>query len=115
MFQSFVITLREGIEAALIIGIVLGHLRKTGRESWSRIVYWALAISIAASLAGAFVLSRIEVNQEALEGWLNGAPRSPAGVLREARAVTPDQAAEAARRWAPAGTYLLTVKGKGPR
>ena len=70
MFQSFVITLREGIEAALIIGIVLGHLRKTGRESWSRIVYWALAVSLAASLAGAFILSRIEVNQEALEGWL---------------------------------------------
>ena len=70
MFQAFVITLREGIEAALIVGIVLGHLRKTGRESWSRIVYWALTLSIAASLAGAFVLSRIEVNQEALDGWL---------------------------------------------
>lgn len=70
MFQAFVITLREGIEAALIVGIVLGHLRKTGRESWSRIVYWALALSIAASLGGAFILSRIEVNQEALEGWL---------------------------------------------
>ena len=70
MFQAFVITLREGIEAALIVGIVLGHLRKTGRESWSRIVYWALTLSIAASLGGAFILSRIEVNQEALEGWL---------------------------------------------
>jgi FTR1 family protein len=70
MFQSFVITLREGVEAALIIGIVLSHLRKTGREAWGRIVYLALAAAVAASLVGAYVLSRVEINQEALEGWL---------------------------------------------
>jgi high-affinity iron transporter len=70
MFQSFVITLREGVEAALIIGIVLGHLRKTGRAAWAGIVYWGLAAALLASLAGAYVLSRMEVNQEALEGWL---------------------------------------------
>jgi FTR1 family protein len=70
MFQSFVITLREGVEAALIVGIVLGHLKRTGREAWGRIVYWALAAAILASLAGAYVLSRVEVDQEALEGYL---------------------------------------------
>jgi high-affinity iron transporter len=70
MFQSLVITLREGVEAALIVGIVLGYLRKTGRAAWNRVVYWALAIALAASLAGALALSRIEVNQEAFEGWL---------------------------------------------
>jgi len=70
MFQSFVITLREGVEAALIIGIVLGHLRKTGRAAWAGIVYWALAAAVLASLVGAWFLSRIELNQEALEGLL---------------------------------------------
>ena len=70
MLQSFVITLREGVEAALIVGIVLGHLRRTGREAWAGIVYWALAAAVLASLAGAYVVSRVEVNQEALEGWL---------------------------------------------
>jgi high-affinity iron transporter len=70
MFQSFVITLREGVEAALIIGIVLGHLRKTGREGWSRIVYWGLAAAVAASLVGAYALGRLQINQDALEGWL---------------------------------------------
>jgi FTR1 family protein len=70
MVQSFVITLREGVEAALIIGIVLSHLKKTGREAWARIVYWGLAAALLASLVGAIVLSRVEVNQEALEGWL---------------------------------------------
>ncbi len=70
MFQSFVITLREGVEAALIIGLVLGHLKKTGRENWGQIVYWALAAAIAASVAGAFILSQVELNQELVEGVL---------------------------------------------
>ncbi|MFB3920693.1 MAG: Fe-S-containing protein [Terriglobia bacterium] len=70
MFQSLVITLREGVEAALIVGIVLGHLKKTGREAWSRIVFWALGAAILASLAGAYAIHRLEVDQEALEGWL---------------------------------------------
>ena len=47
-----------------------------------------------------------------LEGWLNGTPRSPAEVLGEARTVTPEQAAAAARRWALAGTFLLTSKAR---
>ncbi len=70
MFQSLVITLREGVEAALIVGIVLGYLRKTGRAAWNRIVYWALAAALGASLVGALALSRVDVNQEAFEGWL---------------------------------------------
>jgi FTR1 family protein len=70
MFQSFVITLREGVEAALIIGIVLGHLRRSGRAAWAGVVYWGLAAALLASLAGGYVLSRVEVNQEAFEGWL---------------------------------------------
>jgi high-affinity iron transporter len=70
MLQSLVITLREGVEAALIIGIVLSHLKKTGREGWSRIVYWGLAVALAVSLAAAYVFRRLELNREALEGWL---------------------------------------------
>jgi FTR1 family protein len=70
MFQSLVITLREGVEAALIVGIILSHLKRTGREGWSRIVYWGLATAIAASLVGAYALNRLEVSRDVLEGWL---------------------------------------------
>lgn len=70
MFQALVITLREGVEAALILGIVLGYLKKTGREAWSRYVWWGLAAAIAASLAGAYVIHRFEVIEDAYEGWL---------------------------------------------
>jgi len=70
MFQSLVITLREGVEAALIIGIVLGCLKKTGREGWSRIVSWGVLAAVVASLAAAYLVHRLEVGEDAYEGWL---------------------------------------------
>ena len=70
MFQSLVITLREGVEAALIIGIVLGCLKKTGREGWSRVVAWGVLAAVVASLAAAYVVHRLEVGEDAYEGWL---------------------------------------------
>jgi high-affinity iron transporter len=50
MLPGFVLALREGLEAALIIGIVLGVLRKIGREALASTV-WLGALS-AAVLAG---------------------------------------------------------------
>ena len=38
MLQAFVITLREGVEAALIVGIVFAYLNKVGRPEWKRTV-----------------------------------------------------------------------------
>jgi high-affinity iron transporter len=70
MFQSLVITLREGVEAALIIGIVLAYLAKTGRQSWNRLVYLALASAIAASAVAGYFVHRFEVSEESYEGWL---------------------------------------------
>jgi FTR1 family protein len=70
MFQSLVITLREGVEGTLIVGIVLAYLAKTGRQTWSRIVWWSVAAAVAASLAAAYFVHRLEVNEDAYEGWL---------------------------------------------
>ncbi len=70
VFESLVITLREGVEAALIVGIVLTFLQKTGRRRAFRAVYWALAGAVAASLAAAYVVHRLELAEEAYEGWL---------------------------------------------
>lgn len=70
MLQSLVITLREGVEAALIIGIVLGYLRKTGRGAWNRIVYWGLFFAVLASLVAAYFVHRLQVAEETYEGWL---------------------------------------------
>ncbi len=72
MFQSLVIALREGVEAALIVGIVAGYLKKTGRSNWIRVVYWGLTAAIGASLALGYVLHRLQLNElgDAYEGWL---------------------------------------------
>lgn len=70
LFSSLVITLREGIEAALAIGIVLLYLRKTGRQRLAPAVWWGLGLAVLASIAGAWILDRIPVNGEILEGVL---------------------------------------------
>jgi high-affinity iron transporter len=55
MLASALITLREGLEAALIVGIVMGVLRKMGRADRSRPVWAgvlaAVAVSVVARLA----------------------------------------------------------------
>ena len=69
-FSSLVITLREGVEGALAVGIILLYLRKTGRIGLNAAVWWGLASAIVASLFGAVVLQRIAINQEIFEGIL---------------------------------------------
>lgn len=70
MIQSLVITLREGVEAALVIGIAIAYLTKSGRSSLVGRVYWALGAAVLASIVAAIVLQRITFNQEAYEGYV---------------------------------------------
>jgi high-affinity iron transporter len=57
MIASFVITFREALEAALIIGIVAAYLRKVGRKDMERYLFIGVAGAILASvLAGALFL-----------------------------------------------------------
>ncbi len=70
MFQSLVVTLREGVEAALIVGIVLGYLRKINREEWTRTVYWGVLAAALASLIAAYFVHRLQLGEDAYEGWL---------------------------------------------
>jgi high-affinity iron transporter len=70
MLQAFIITLREGVEASLIVGIVFAYLSKIGRPELKRTVFWALGSAIAASVAGAVVLARTQFNSDIFEGWV---------------------------------------------
>jgi len=70
MLQAFIITLREGVEAALIVGITLAYLAKIGRNDLRKSVYAALATAFAGSIAVAVVLSRLKWNQDIFEGWV---------------------------------------------
>jgi high-affinity iron transporter len=70
LFSSLVITLREGIEGALALAIVLLYLRKTGKTGLSSAVWTGLAAAVVASIAGSFFLERISISSEILEGIL---------------------------------------------
>src|SRR4051794_29001898 len=70
MLQAFIITLREGVEASLIVGIVFAYLTKIGRSELKRTVFWALGAAVAASVAGAVGLARTQWNSDVFEGWV---------------------------------------------
>jgi high-affinity iron transporter len=59
VLASSLITLREGLEAALIVGIVLGYLRKTGHLDRQASVWAGVASALLVSLAAALALNAI--------------------------------------------------------
>ena len=69
MLQAFVITLREGLEAFLIIAISLAYLRKTGRHQLVPAVHWGIALSVLVSIVAGILLQRAS-NQALWEGVL---------------------------------------------
>lgn len=69
MLQAFIVTLREGLEAFLIVAISIAYLKKTGRGSLLPAVYWGIGTSVAVSLAAAW-LFRQASNQALWEGIL---------------------------------------------
>ena len=72
LFNSFIIIVREGVEAILIIMAIVAYLIKTGHEDKVRTIYsgvfWAIVVSIALAvlLKGVFHISG--AGQEILEG-----------------------------------------------
>jgi high-affinity iron transporter len=70
MLEALVVTLREGVEAALIVGITLAYIAKIGRPDLRKAVYAALGAAAVASIAVAVLLSRLKLNQDIFEGWV---------------------------------------------
>jgi len=58
MLNAFVITLREGLEAFLIVAITLAYLRKTGRYRLVPAVYWGVVLSVVVSIIAGVLLAR---------------------------------------------------------
>ncbi len=69
MFPAFVITLREGLEAFLVVAISLAYLRKSGRRELVPAVRWGIALSVLISIGAAFLFRRA-ANQALWEGAL---------------------------------------------
>jgi high-affinity iron transporter len=69
MLQAFVITLREGLEAFLIVAISLAYLRKSGRHELVGAVRLGIVVAVALSI-GASMLFQRAANQSLWEGLL---------------------------------------------
>ncbi len=68
MLSALLIALREGVEAALIVGIVLVYLNRSGRRALARYVWAAVALALVASGGVAWGLSRWQISEDGFEG-----------------------------------------------
>jgi high-affinity iron transporter len=70
IFESAVVTLREGVEVALVVGVLLAYLRRTNRAQYARSVLFGLGAAVLASLLGALVIQRygLDPDNPTIEG-----------------------------------------------
>lgn len=130
MLVAFLIMFREGVEAALIVGIIAAYLVRTGRAAWLPAVWVGVLLALALSLfAGAGLqLASAEFpqrTQEVFEAalgtvavvvlmsmviWMRRAARSVRGTLEGGveRAF-----ASSGATWALIGTTFLAVAREG--
>jgi len=59
MIESFLVLFRETLEAALVVGIVLGYLSRTGQDRFRLPVWLAVVAGAAASLVVAWLFQRL--------------------------------------------------------
>jgi high-affinity iron transporter len=70
MLSALLVALREGVEAALVVGIVLVYLNRTGRRALAGYVWAGVVLASAASFAAAMLLQRWRVSEDGFEGLL---------------------------------------------
>lgn len=71
MFEILTITLREGIEAALVIGIILAYLGKTNKQALKKYVYAGIIAAVAGSIATAVAIQMLLAEwSEFMEGLM---------------------------------------------
>jgi high-affinity iron transporter len=70
VFSALLISLREGVEAALVVGIILVYLSRSARAHLARFVWSGVAVASAVSLFVAIALERWSINQDGFEGLL---------------------------------------------
>jgi len=129
MLAAALITFREGLEAALIVSIVLGYLKKTDHMDRQRSVWWGVVAAIAASLAAALGLQAIGARfegraEQVFEGmtmllaagvltwmvfWMQAQGRRIKGHLEEGVR----QAVATGQSWALFGLAFLAVVREG--
>ncbi|MFM6980051.1 MAG: FTR1 family protein, partial [Micrococcales bacterium] len=73
MLDTFIIGLREGLEAALIVSILIAYLVKTERKNAISKIWLGVSVAIAISISVALGLTAIEAEaSDAVEATLSG-------------------------------------------
>jgi FTR1 family protein len=70
MLSALLVALREGVEAALVVGIVLVYLNRSGRRSLKVYAWAGVLLACAASVAAALLLQRWAISEDGFEGLL---------------------------------------------
>ncbi|QEE17977.1 FTR1 family protein [Promethearchaeum syntrophicum] len=61
MIVSLIITLRETLEMALIIGIIFRYLRKSNQLEYKKYVYWGIIVGLIMSISGAILINSLSI------------------------------------------------------
>jgi len=70
VLSALLIALREGVEASLVVGIVLVYLSRTGRGRLARFAWYGVAAAAALSLGVAVALERRRISEDGFEGLM---------------------------------------------
>jgi high-affinity iron transporter len=70
LLSALLISLREGVEAALVVGIVLVYLNRIGRRELARYVWTGVGLALLASGGVAVALERWQISEDGFEGVL---------------------------------------------
>jgi high-affinity iron transporter len=70
MISALLVALREGVEAALVVGIVLVYLNRIGRRSLKGYAWTGVFLAAAASIAIAAALQKLAISEDGFEGVL---------------------------------------------
>jgi high-affinity iron transporter len=70
MLSALLVALREGVEAALVVGIVLVYLNRTGRRALAPYVWMGVGAAAICSFVAAVLLQRLNVNEDGFEGLM---------------------------------------------
>jgi len=70
VLSALLVALREGVEASLVVGIILVYLSRTGRQHLARFAWYGVAAAAALSLGVAVALERWRISQDGFEGLM---------------------------------------------
>lgn len=129
MAQSFLIMLREGMEAALIVAIVLGYLSRTGRREFFGQVWLGVLGAVLLSLAaGAFLFIAVGglegSAEEVFEGlamltavfmltWMIGWMKRQSATIRRSLEAEVNTTLHGGAKWGLAALALVAVGREG--